>query len=119
MSNVVSLQETAGRYLTYLPKYVLSDDPVLHRPDDELRTLFFDGLHLMFPELRAEDIEGVHINRAVKVQPLQVLNYSSLVPQVVTEHEDFFVLNTSQFVCGTLNNNEVIRAVNEFLEEHG
>jgi protoporphyrinogen oxidase len=119
MSNVVSLQETAGRYLTYLPKYMLSDDPVFHRPDDELRALFFAGLGLMFPDLRAEDIEGVHINRAVRVQPLQVLNYSSLVPQVVTEHEDFFVLNTSQFVCGTLNNNEVIHAVNEFLEEHG
>ena len=119
MSNVVSLQETAGRYLTYLPKYVLSDDPVLRRPDDELRALFFAEMRRMFPELRAEDIEGVHINRAVKVQPLQVLNYSSLVPQVVTEHEDFFVLNTSQFVYGTLNNNEVIRAVNEFLIGHG
>jgi protoporphyrinogen oxidase len=119
MSNVVSPRETAGRYLTYLPKYVLSDDPILHRPDDELRALFFDGLQLMFPDLRPEEIEGVHINRAVKVQPLQVLNYSSLVPQVVTEHEDFFVLNTSQFVCGTLNNNEVIGSVDRFLAEYG
>jgi protoporphyrinogen oxidase len=119
MSNVVSLQETVGRYLTYLPKYVLSDDAVLQRSDNELHALFFEGLRLMFPGLRTEDIEGVHINRAIKVQPLQVLNYSSLVPQVVTEHEDFFVLNTSQFVCGTLNNNEVIHAVNEFLAKHG
>jgi hypothetical protein len=69
--------------------------------------------------LKAEEIEGVHINRAVKVQPLQVLNYSSLVPQVVTKHEDFFVLNTSQFVCGTLNNNEVIGAVDGFLKKYG
>ena len=29
MSNIVSLEETAGRHLTYLPKYVLSDDPLL------------------------------------------------------------------------------------------
>jgi hypothetical protein len=72
----------------------------------------------MFPNLKAEEIEGVHINRAVKVQPLQVLNYSNLVPQVATKHEDFFVLNTSQFVHGTLNNNEVIRAVDEFLQTY-
>ena len=25
---------------------------------------------LMFPDLKAEEIEGVHINRAIKVQPL-------------------------------------------------
>jgi hypothetical protein len=60
----------------------------------------------------------VHINRAVKVQPLQVLNYSQLVPQVRTRHQDFFVLNTSQFVNNTLNNNEVIRSVDEFLERN-
>jgi protoporphyrinogen oxidase len=118
MTNVVAPAETAGRYLTYLPKYVLSDDPLLKRTDEELRSLFFKGLYLMFPTIHAEDIEGVHIHRAVKVQPLQVLNYSQLVPQVITEHEDFFVLNTSQFVCGTLNNNEVIRAVDAFLETY-
>lgn len=119
MSNVVSRQETAGRHLTYLPKYVLSDDPLWQRTDEEVRALFFEGIRLLFPDLRLEEIEAVHINRAIKVQPLQVLNYSSLVPRVVTAHEDFFVLNTSQFVHGTLNNNEVMRAVNEFLEEFG
>jgi protoporphyrinogen oxidase len=119
MSNVVASEETAGRCLTYLPKYVLSTDPLLQRPDDELRGLFFDGLRLMFPELKREDIEGAHLNRAMKVQPLQVLNYSSIVPKVATAHPDFFVLNTSQFVHGTLNNNEVIAAVNEFLEAYG
>src|SRR5919109_4433046 len=119
MSNLVAPGETAGRYLTYLPKYVLSTDPLLQRPDEELRALFFDGLRLMFPDLKIEEIEGVYLNRAVKVQPLQVLNYSSIVPKVATAHPDFFVLNTSQFVHGTLNNNEVIATVNAFLKEYG
>jgi protoporphyrinogen oxidase len=119
MSNLVSPDETAGRHITYLPKYVLSDDPLLRCPDEELRTLFFDGLRLMLPEFKRAEIEGVHINRAVKVQPLQVLNYSRLVPQVATAHEDFLVLNTSQFVNCTLNNNEVVRAVDEFVAEYG
>ena len=46
MSNVVAREETAGRCLTYLPKYVLSTDPLLQRPDEELRALFFNGLTL-------------------------------------------------------------------------
>ena len=119
MSNVVATEETAGLHLTYLPKYVHSDDPILRESDEALRKLFLDGVHLMFPELREEDVVSTQINRAVKVQPLQVLNYSELVPQVSTRHDDFFVLNTSQFVHNTLNNNEVVRSVNDFLASHG
>jgi len=115
MSNLITLPETAGLHLTYLPKYLISDDPLLQQTEDELRKLFFRGLHLMFPELKADDIVAAHINRAVKMQPLQVLNYSRIVPKVVTEHSDFFVLNTSQFVNGTLNNNTVVEHVDEFI----
>jgi protoporphyrinogen oxidase len=116
MTNLVSLEETAGLHLTYLPKYVLSDDPILQQTDDELRKLFFRGLHLMFPDLEADDIVVSHINRAIKVQPLQVLNYSSLVPKIFTENKDFFVLNSAQFVNNTLNNNTVVQHVEEFLK---
>ena len=116
MSNLISLQESAGLHITFLPKYVLSDDPLLQQPKDELRKLFFGGLRLMFPNLETDDVVAAHINRAIKVQPLQVLNYSNLVPKVVTKHNDFFVLNTSQFVNDTLNNNTVVRHVDEFLK---
>ena len=118
MSNLVAGEETAGRHLTFLPKYVHSEDPLLMSADEELREQFLQGLQLMLPEFNPGDIESVRIHRAKKVQPLQVLNYSSLVPKVKTEHPDFYVLNTSQFVNNTLNNNEVIRFVEEFLQEH-
>ena len=118
MSNLVAGEETAGRHLTFLPKYVHSEDPLLMSADEELREQFLQGLQLMLPEFNRNDIDSVRIHRAKKVQPLQVLNYSSLVPKVKTEHPDFYVLNTSQFVNNTLNNNEVIRFVEEFLQEH-
>jgi protoporphyrinogen oxidase len=118
MSNLVSLDETDGLHLTYLPKYVHSDDPLLKAPDTELREMFMHGLRIMLPNLSLADIESAHINRAVKVQPLQVLGYSRLVPTVSTLHPDFFVLNTAQFAANTLNNNEVIRAVDEFVHAH-
>lgn len=118
MSSIVSTEETAGHYLTYFPKYVLSGGPEFQLPDETIRQRFFEGARKLFPDLHESDIVSLHINKAAKVQPLQVLHYSKLVPQVTTRHKDFFVLNTSQFVNSTLNNNAVIRAVNEFVQEH-
>jgi protoporphyrinogen oxidase len=119
MSTVVDTAQTAGRHLTYLPKYVLSTDPLLAAPDDEIRGSFLSALSAMYPGLAQQDIEAVHINRAVKVQPLQVLGYSSLVQPARTRHPDFYVVNTAQFVNNTLNNNEVIRNVNRFFGDCG
>jgi protoporphyrinogen oxidase len=119
MSNVVSTEETAGRHITYVPRYVLSTDPELKAPEEEIRAKFLDGIRRLFPAFDFADIESVHINRAVKVQPLQVLGYSRLVPETATRDEDFFVLNTAQFVNSTLNNNSVVAAVGDFMAKHG
>jgi protoporphyrinogen oxidase len=119
MSNLVSTAETGGLHLTYLPKYVDSTSPLLGRSDDQLRTEFLAGLRLMYPDIDSLQIVSTPINRAAKVQPLQVLNYSRLVPRVESAHADFFVLNTAQFTHVTLNNNEVIRAVDDFVATYG
>lgn len=115
MTNLVSVEETGGLHVTYLPKYVRSDDPFLRESDEVVWSLFERGLDRMLPSFRDAEVVSVHINRAARVQPLQVLNYSTLAPRVTTRSSDFVVLNTSQFVSNTLNNNEVIRAVNTFL----
>ncbi len=117
MSSLVDTAETSGLHLTYLPKYVLSDDAALSRPDEELKAEFMAGFRRMFPDFPESEIAGVHLNRAVKVQPLQVLGYSGLVQPPRTRHADFYVVNTAQFASNTLNNNEVIRSVNAFLEQ--
>lgn len=119
MTTLVDPQEVNGHYLTYLPKYVLSTDPVLKKSDEEIKAWFLDGIKTLYPDLKDEEISGVYLNRAFKVQPLQVLNYSQIVPQAKTLHPDFFVVNTSQFVNDTLNNNSVARHVSRFVEEYG
>jgi protoporphyrinogen oxidase len=119
MSSLVAAEETAGLNLTYLPKYVLSDDTKLRLPDDELKLEFMQGFQRMFPKFDRQDIVAIHINRAFKVQPLQVLDYSTRVQAPRTSHRDFYVVNTAQFVNNTLNNNEVIRNVNAFMEHFG
>ena len=118
MSNIMEPGETAGRHLSYLPKYVLSTDPELKRPEEELQEEFLAGLRCMFPDLGDEDIESCRIYRAFKVQPLQVLNFSEITPRSATKHPDFYIHNTAQFVNNTLNNNEVIRAVDEFMKTY-
>jgi protoporphyrinogen oxidase len=117
MSSLVDTAETAGLHLTYLPKYVLSDDAALRRPDAEVVGEFMAGFRRMFPDFPESEIAGVHLNRAVKVQPLQVVGYSGMVQPPRTRHPDFYVVNTAQFASNTLNNNEVIRSVNDFLEQ--
>jgi protoporphyrinogen oxidase len=119
MSTVVDQDETGGRYLTYLPKYMLSTDEELKRDEEAIRTEFLAGLRLIYPDLRDEDIVSARVYRAIKVQPLQVLEFSKIVPRTETRHPDFFVLNTAQFVNNTLNNNEVVHAVDQFIEKYG
>jgi protoporphyrinogen oxidase len=118
MSNVVAPEHTGGRYLTYLPRYLLSTDPALLRDADEVRAESVAALRRMMPGFDPATIESVHVNRAQRVQPLQVLDYSRLVPRVQTAHRDLFVLNTAQFVDATLNNNEVVGAVDRFWTTH-
>jgi hypothetical protein len=48
-----------------------------------------------------------------------VTGYSRLVQPPRTRHADFYVVNSAQFVNNTLNNNEVIRNVNAFLDRFG
>ena len=119
MTNVVPNTETAGLHLTYLPKYVTVDDPLLESSDDEVQMQFLAGIKLLFPEFEQKQIVSCHVNRASKVQPLQVVGFSKIVPRCDTRHPDFFVLNTAQFMSGTLNNNEVIGAVDDFMVKHG
>ncbi len=118
MSTVIDPKNTGGRYLTYLPKYVLSTDAYLNRSDADIETEFMAGVRRMLPEFNMQHIESVTVNRANKVQPLQVLRYSQIVPKVRTRHPGLFVLNTSQFVNSTLNNNEVVGAVNRFYDDY-
>jgi hypothetical protein len=81
--------------------------------------MFRNGLEAMFGDLGRFGIQQLHINRAARVQPLQVLDYSGKIPKVQTQHPDFYTINTAQFVCSSLNNNEVVRLVENFIDEHG
>ena len=118
MSTLVATEETGGDYLTYFPKYMISTDPALRESEEELTEWFMKGVKTLYPELKDDDIIDIHLNRAFKVQPLQVLNYSEIIPKTESLHPDFHIVNTSQFVNGTLNNNSVVKHVSEYLSKY-
>ncbi|MGJ8737984.1 NAD(P)/FAD-dependent oxidoreductase [Zobellia laminariae] len=117
MSSLVDLDQTGDEHLTYFPKYVSANDSYWKKSDEELKSLFLEGVSKLYPDFNTNDIVSAHLHKAFKVQPLQVLNYSEIIPDVQTKHKDFYVLNTSQFVNDTLNNNSVVNHVEKFVNE--
>ena len=117
ISSLVDREQTAGEYITYFPKYIPADHPYWSMSDEAIEKIFMAGVQDLYPNLSPEDLVAKHINRAFKVQPLQVLNYSNIIPRIKTKHPDFFVLNTSQFVNESVNNNTVVTHVNSFMKD--
>ncbi|OWW27471.1 amine oxidase [Zobellia sp. OII3] len=116
MSSLVDLEETANQHITYFPKYVGQDNELWSKSDEEITADFLKGVKYLYPEFDEADMISSHVHRAFKVQPMQVLNYSEIVPKVNTPHPDFYVLNTSQFVSESVNNNSVVTHVEKFMK---
>lgn len=117
MSSLVDIEQTDGNFITYFPKYVTSDHKYWSNEDDELKSIFLDGVKYLYPTFDFANIVSSEIHKAFKVQPLQVLNYSKIIPKIKTNHPDFYILNTSQFVNDTLNNNSVAQHVGSFMDD--
>jgi protoporphyrinogen oxidase len=109
MTNLISLDETQGRHLVYLPKYTAPNDPLFNSSDDQVWQTFRAGLQRVIPDLKESDIEQRFIFRERLVQPIPVMNYSALVPNMQTSVKNLFLANTTQIVNSTLNNNEMVK----------
>ncbi len=123
MTNLISLEETGGRHLLYLPKYTSPGDPLFEANDDQVWSTFFDSLKRVVPGLKEDEIEKYFIFRERLVQPVPVLNYSEIAPAMETNIPNLLLANTTQIVNSTLNNNEMVkiarRAVDLVLQRSG
>jgi protoporphyrinogen oxidase len=109
MTNLISLDQTAGRHLVYLPKYTSPGDPLFEASEDEIWQSFQQGLKRVIPDLSNSDIQARHLFRERFVQPIPVLHYSDIVPQMETNVGGLLVANTTQIINSTLNNNEMVK----------
>lgn len=119
MANLVDATEnTAGLRLYYVPRYLDSEDERLSASDESLTASLLDrGLKRLFPDLRAEDVVYQGIHRARLVQPLPLVRPQAVIaPGTPRPVRPFQILNTSMLTCATLNNNDVVGLVDEFVE---
>ena len=112
MTNLVSRSETAGYHLVYLPKYTVPGDSLFSAPENELWATFREGLRRVCPDLLDSEIEARHLFRERLVQPIPVLNYSEIVPEMSTNIEGLFLANTTQIINSNLNNNAMVKIAN-------
>jgi protoporphyrinogen oxidase len=113
MTNLVSREETAGRHLVYLPKYTIPGDPLFEAPEEELWKTFRAGLARVAPDLDDSDIEQRFLFRERLVQPVPVLHYSDIVPEMQTPVDGLLLANTSQIINTNLNNNAMVKIARE------
>jgi len=118
MTNLVDRHsQTAGRALVYLPQYMSSEDPRLQLPDEELLEPMLErGLRRVFPDFSRDDAEYLAIHRARYVQPLPLARSGPARPRPLSRlNTPFTIINTSMLTCATLNNNEVVKLVDEYV----
>lgn len=109
MTNLISLEETQGRHLVYLPKYTSPGDPLFQAGDAEVWDSFRGSLQQVIPDLKESDIEEKFIFREQFVQPIQEVGFADFIPETQTSVPNLLLANTSQIVNSTLNNNEMVR----------
>ena len=112
MTNLISRSETSGYHLVYLPKYTVPGDPLFNVPENELWATFRNGLRRVCPDLQDSEIEARHLFRERLVQPIPVLNYSDIVPEMSTNIDGLFLANTTQIINSNLNNNAMVKIAN-------
>jgi protoporphyrinogen oxidase len=109
MTNLVSTSETAGYHLVYLPKYTVPGDRLFDESEETLWATFRTGLQRVFPDWQDSDVEQRHLFRERYVQPVPVLHYSDIVPDMETNLPGIFLANTTQIINSNLNNNAMVK----------
>jgi protoporphyrinogen oxidase len=116
MTNLISGEETAGRHLVYLPKYTAPGDALFNETESDIWQLFWKGVKQAFPDLNESDVEQRFLFRERYVQPVPVLHYSDLVPEMQTNVEGLYLANTTQIINSTLNNNAMVKIARQAVD---
>jgi protoporphyrinogen oxidase len=109
MSALVDRGCFGGHALVYLPRYVPPDDPAFALTDEAIRDQFLDALARMYPHFDRGDLVAFRVSRVRHVLAISTVNYSSMLPPMVTSAPGVAIVNSAHIVNGTLNVNETIQ----------
>jgi protoporphyrinogen oxidase len=118
MSALVDKKHFNGNALVYLPKYLLPNDPMFEKSDEEIMETFVDSICRMYPFISKEDVLHGGVARARNVFALSTLGYSGQLPSVETNIPGLYILNSAQITNGTLNVNETVQLAEKFMKEY-
>jgi protoporphyrinogen oxidase len=116
MTNLVDREETAGRHLVYVPKYLAPGDALFNATEEDVWNTFYPHVKRMIPDLKDSDIERKFFFREKFVQPIPVLHYSDIVPEMQTAVPGLVLANSTQIINSTLNNNEMVKIAQRAVE---
>jgi protoporphyrinogen oxidase len=103
MSALTGTGDFGGRTLVYLPRYVTQEDAFWGLDDAEIEARFLAGLRRVYPDLRADEVEGFRCARVREVMAVPTVGYRDRVPPVATSIPGLYVVNSAQIIDGTLN----------------
>lgn len=112
MSALTGTASLAGHHLVYLPKYVASDDPLLHADDAEIAADFLAGLARLYPDITPADVVHQACARSAHVMALPTPGYSAALPGLTTAQPDLFVVNSAQIRNASLSVDETVALAN-------
>jgi protoporphyrinogen oxidase len=118
MSALVDIKSFNGNALIYLPKYVLPNDSLFDKSDEEIVEDFTDAIIKMYPSVKKDDILYSGVARARNVFALSTLGFSNKIPSIETNISGLYILNSAQITNGTLNVNETVQLADKFLQNY-
>jgi protoporphyrinogen oxidase len=115
-SNLTGREEFGNSSLLYLPRYRDQKSPMWDRSDEEVHRESIDGLRRIITDFSEKDIVAWQVNRARFVQPVHPVGWGEQLPPVRLAN-GLGYLSTAQIHPWPVFNDEVVRHVDEHLEE--
>jgi len=95
MSNLVPLERSQGRRVTYLMNYTHRDGPFFALGDDEILARYRADLERLFPGSTAHIVDQ-YVFRAPFVEPMWTLDYQRLAPPTTVIPGRLYLACTAQ-----------------------
>jgi protoporphyrinogen oxidase len=112
MSNLVPLERSDGRYITYLVNYTHRSSSLFAEDDERLLNGYRADLERLFPDA-ARTIESAFLFRAPFVEPIWPLGYASMRPPPTVIPGRLYLASTAQVYPSVNSWNSCCEVVNE------
>lgn len=118
-SSLTRPDDRGDRHVVYLTKYLLRTDPRFETPDADLRDEWITALRRVFPDLKQEEMEAVHLFRAPFVEPLYTTGYRHQRPPEVLVPGRVFMASAAQVYPDVTSWNGAVGQVDRTLKAMG